>query len=253
MSVPNSTVTPQHRRSARPLSLLELARQPDAWRPAWDRCPRWRLEHYTRRAQISGGAAGFAAVVVCAMNADGRLPEFVGRDELCKRARCTWRSFARWCNELERAGLIRRVYMVTKAGPWDYRREVTIRTAARFDQPCAPKLADLRMRPSVSPVPHKDSDRRSPRVSVGGYLSGRNACASEDQADHAPSRTERELFAREWPRLYRSRTDVPALRPEYRPYVRPDCIHCGQPLHPFLPCEGTPEYQAMIAARDVII
>lgn len=121
---------------------------------------------------------------------------------LVRRSDASRATSYRYLALLERAGFIERTGTTRRVGEREYRRVATLRASAAF-RPEPVTVPDLRKS-------HSCDSTKKPLTSgsVGSSTTGSR------QDDQELSADERRL-ADAWPTLYRSRSDVPLLRPGY--------------------------------------
>lgn len=203
----------------------------------------------------NGPARHFAAWLIDRFNADGTLPVQADRHWLARKWGCSQRTLSRHLAQIEAAGLIDRRHtgrLVARTG--EYRHVSVITAAARFGQVSGTKSTATLKTPLTSekdspdhPTPHKsvtvglhglmfvdqvqDVTRERARLDALG-------AQPDDLIDDDQQAADRALRAGHWPRLARSRSDLPALRPGYGDgrFTAPPCRRCTERHRPGALC-----------------
>lgn len=214
-----------------------LAADPANWAPARpDVRPLMRREI---ERMPPGPVRHFAAWFTDRLNADGTLPVRADRHWLARKWGCSLRTLSRHLAAMEAAGLIERRHagrLVARTGL--YRHVSVITAAARFGQVSNVKPMPVRNRPltserdsTVPPTPHK-----SVTVGLHGLRSSDHVqdvtrvrdlgAQPRDLVDEDQRAADRALRAAHWPRLARSRSDLPDARPSAVRFTAPPCPRC---------------------------
>jgi hypothetical protein len=158
----------------------------------------------------------WALLLIDRFGRDGTLPPNIDRSWLARHTRIGYRTCSRYLAELERLGLIERRHTgrITRDGT--YRHVSIITAASRFTADQAQKSQMPTKRAGEQRKGHSFDTPTPPiRVTSSGSVGSSLPVAGASQDQEPVSDDDRRTLDEQWPKMARSRSDLPGQRPGY--------------------------------------